>query len=57
MFLVYSAVNAFGIWLLGRIAPVSGFGLAAFYYAVYLGIIASVAQWLLRQIFKAATLL
>lgn len=57
MFLVYSVVNAFGIWLLAKIAPVTGFGIPAFYFAVYLGIVASLSQWLLRQVFKVVSLL
>lgn len=56
MFLIYTLVNAFGIWLLAKISPVSGFGIPAFYLAIYLGFVASTLQWLLRQLFKATSL-
>ena len=57
MFLVYSAVNAVGIWIIARFSVVSGFGIPAFYFAVYLGLAASLFQWLVRQLFKAVKLL
>lgn len=55
-FLIYAAVNFFGIWLLARLSMVTGFGIPAFYFAIYLGVTACFFQWLVRQLFKATNL-
>lgn len=57
MFAFYWLVNSVGIWLIARIAPFSGLGITAFYWAFALGFVASLVQWLVRQVFKATHLL
>jgi hypothetical protein len=52
MFGIYWFVNFVGIWLIARVSFLSGFGISAFYFAVALGCIACIAQWLGRQLFK-----
>jgi len=52
MFGIYWFVNFVGVWLIARISVVSGFGISAFYFAIALGFVACVAQWLVRQFFK-----
>ncbi|MBI4057795.1 hypothetical protein HY405_00550 [Candidatus Microgenomates bacterium] len=56
-FLKYWLVNSVGIWLIARMAPITGLGISAFYWAFALGFVASLVQWLLRQLFKATSLL
>lgn len=52
MFGIYWFVNFVGIWLIARISFLSGFGISAYYYAIGLGAVVCVAQWLGRQFFK-----
>jgi uncharacterized membrane protein YvlD (DUF360 family) len=56
-FLYYWIVNAAGIWILARFAPYTGFGIAAYYWAILLGFFTSLVQWLLRQAFKRSNLI
>ena len=56
-FVYYWGVNSAGIWILARFAPYSGFGIAAYYWAIILGFATSLMQWLLRQAFKRSDLL
>ncbi len=53
MFVFYWLVNSLAIWIIARLAPISGFGIVAFYWAFLLGLATSLGQWLLRQVFKA----
>lgn len=55
-FLIYAVVNSFGVWVLARLSMVTGFGIPAFYFAIYLGLALCFGQWLLRQLFKAIKL-
>lgn len=57
MFLFYWGSAAFGIWLVARIAPISGFGIARFTWAIAAGFVVSLTNWLLRQAFKGMKLL
>jgi uncharacterized membrane protein YvlD (DUF360 family) len=52
MYLYYAAAASAGIWLVARIANVSGFGIARFTWAIAAGLVVSFANWLLRQAFK-----
>ena len=56
-FVYYWAVNTVAIWILARFAPYSGLGIAAYYWAIFLGFFTSLIQWLLRQAFKRSNLL
>ncbi len=56
MFGIYWLVNSVGIWIIARLSFLSGFGISAFYFAIALGFVASLGQWLGRQLFKAARL-
>jgi uncharacterized membrane protein YvlD (DUF360 family) len=51
-FLYYWLVNSVGIWLIARFSPYTGLGISAYYWALSLGFVASLLQWLLRQVFK-----
>ena len=52
MFFFYFLANSFAIWILAKMAPVSGFGISKFYWAFELGFVVSLVQWLARQCFK-----
>jgi uncharacterized membrane protein YvlD (DUF360 family) len=52
MFLFYWGVNFVGIWLIARVAPYTGFGISAFYWALYLGFATNLLQWIVRQPLK-----
>lgn len=56
MFGGYWLINFIGLWILARLSFVSGFGIAAFYYAFTLGVFTALGQWLLRQAFKVTKL-
>lgn len=51
-FLYYWLVNSIGIWVVARFSTYTGLGISAYYWAVGLGFVASILQWLLRQAFK-----
>jgi uncharacterized membrane protein YvlD (DUF360 family) len=53
MFGIYWLVNALGIWIIARLSFLSGFGISAYYFALILGLAASLGQWIGRQLFKA----
>lgn len=57
MFVFYLLANSFAVWLLARLSVVTGFGIPKYYWAIYLGVSASFAQWGLRQVFKFVSLL
>lgn len=56
MFLYYWVANAAGIWLIARVADVTGFGIARYYWAILLGFLASALHWSLRQGLKRVKL-
>lgn len=56
MFLYYLAVNSLGVWLIARLAAFTGFGIARYHWAIVLGLLATLAQWLVRQVFKSLKL-
>lgn len=41
----YWLINSIAIWVLARFAALSGFGIAAYYWAICLGLVANLAQW------------
>src|SRR3989344_6956353 len=51
-FAVYWLVNSAAIWLISRFAFVTGIGISAYTWAIVLGFVGTLAQWLTRQIFK-----
>lgn len=57
MFLIYFGVNTISIWVLARVSFLTGFGISAFYFAIFLGLATDLGQWVARQIFKATKLL
>jgi uncharacterized membrane protein YvlD (DUF360 family) len=56
-FLYYWLVNSAAVWIIARFAPYTGFGIAAYYWALLLGFFTSLVQWLLRQAFKRSNLI
>ncbi|OGM15433.1 hypothetical protein A2985_02405 [Candidatus Woesebacteria bacterium RIFCSPLOWO2_01_FULL_43_11] len=56
-FVLFWIVNSAAIWLIARFASLTGFGIAAYYYALSLAFAATLAQWLTRQVYKKAKLL
>ena len=52
MYLYYAAAASAGIWLIARIANVSGFGIARFTWAIGGGLVVAFTNWSLRQAFK-----
>ncbi len=57
MFAYYFVINSVAIWLIARMAPITGLGIRAFYWAFVLGFATSLVQWVLRQVFKVFKLL
>jgi len=56
MFIFYWLANSVAIWILARLAHLSGLGIAAFYWAIFLGLVANITQWGLWQGLKRAKL-
>jgi hypothetical protein len=56
MFLYYWAAGSAGIWVVARIANVSGFGIVRFTWAIGCGFAVSLSNWLLRQAYKGMRL-
>lgn len=56
MFVFYWLVNAVAIWLVARFSYLTGFGISAYYWAIGLGFVTNLFQWLTRQLFKAIKL-
>lgn len=52
MFLYYWLANSAGIWLIARVADLTGFGIARYYWAILLGFLASLLHWGARQVMK-----
>lgn len=48
----YLLVNFVALWLVARIAPYSGFGVASFVWAFLLALVANFAQYLVMKIVK-----
>ncbi len=57
MFVYYWGAASAGIWTIARIANVSGFGIARFTWAIGAGFVISLANWLLRQVYKGTKLI
>ena len=56
MFLYYWAVSSAGIWIVARMANVSGFGIARYTWAIGLGFVSAFVHWRVRQSLKGITL-
>ena len=56
-FLLYWVTNSAAIWFIARFAFITGFGVSTYYYAILLGFVACLGQWLVRQVFKYAKLI
>ena len=56
MFLYYWGAGSAGIWIIARIAHVTGFGIARFTWAIGCGFVVALASWILRQAFKGMKL-
>lgn len=52
MFFYYWGSATIGIWLVARIASISGFGIARYTWAIGAGLAVSLTHWILRQAFK-----
>ncbi len=49
MFLFYWFANSAGIWIIARLASITGFGIVSYMWAIGLGFAASLSQWTVRQ--------
>lgn len=56
MFIYYWGAASFAIWLIARVASVSGFGIASFKWAIGLGFAVSLVHWTVRQALKGMKL-
>jgi uncharacterized membrane protein YvlD (DUF360 family) len=56
MFLYYWGAASAGIWIVARIANVSGFGIVRFTWAIGAGFVVSLTNWLVRQVYKGMKL-
>jgi hypothetical protein len=56
MFLYYWGSASIGIWLVARVAGLSGFGIARFTWAIGVGFATAFIHWVLRQAFKGMKL-
>lgn len=52
MFVYYWLAGSAGIWLIARIATVSGFGIARYTWAIAAGFATALSHWILRQALK-----
>ena len=56
MFFYYWLTNFVAIWILARFAALSGFGIEAYYWAISLGFVANLVQWVLWTVLDKAKL-
>ena len=56
MFLYYWGSASISIWLVARVANISGFGIVRFTWAIALGFAIAISNWVLRQAFKGMKL-
>lgn len=56
MFGLYLAANIIGFWVLARIPSVTGYGIVRFTWAIILGVVVTLVQWVVRQGLKAGKL-
>jgi len=54
MFGYYWAVNSVALWLIAKFPTMFGFGISAFYWAIFLGLFTNLGQWVVRQLLKRA---
>lgn len=52
MFLYYSFSASLAIWLIARLASLSGFGIVKYTWAIGAGVAVAFFNWLLRRVFK-----
>lgn len=52
MVFFYWTCNTIAIWLVARFSIYTGFGIAAYYWAIALGFVANFMQWLIWQALK-----
>jgi hypothetical protein len=52
MFVYYWGAASAGVWVVARVANISGFGIARFTWAIAAGFAISLSNWVLRQAFK-----
>ncbi len=57
MLAFYWLVNAAAIWLIARVPAFSGFGISRFSWAIGLGFVTNLGQWIARQFFKSSKLI
>jgi uncharacterized membrane protein YvlD (DUF360 family) len=57
MLIYYWGAASAGIWIVARIASVSGFGIARFTWAIGCGFVISLTNWLVRQVYKGLGLI
>ena len=52
MFAFYWVANFIAIWVTARLSVLTGFGIYRFTWAIWLALVADVAQWLVWQVLK-----
>jgi uncharacterized membrane protein YvlD (DUF360 family) len=57
IFLFYWGCNSIAIWLIARLAPITGFGISRYYWAIGLGFIMNITQWGTWQFLKVGKLI
>jgi uncharacterized membrane protein YvlD (DUF360 family) len=57
MFGYYWIIASASIWIIARIAAISGFGIARFYWAIATGFVVAGVHWLVRQGLKKTKLI
>jgi uncharacterized membrane protein YvlD (DUF360 family) len=57
MFVYYWVAASVGIWIIARIASVSGFGIARYYWAIGAALITAFIHWGVRQALKGIKLI
>jgi len=57
MFIYYWGSASLSVWLIARVASLSGFGIARYTWAIGTGFALSLTHWLLRQAFKGVKML
>lgn len=54
MFLFYWLADALAVWITAHLAQITGFGIASFLYAIALGLVLDIVQYLVMKLGKFA---
>ncbi|MGB6881755.1 MAG: hypothetical protein WBD86_00410 [Microgenomates group bacterium] len=56
IFAFFWLANSATIWIVARFAALTGFGISRYYWAIALGLVVNVGQWIVWQILESAKL-